>query len=466
MHRSTNPAPFSLRRRELLRLGGLSVVGGSLPWLGTTRTIASQDVTPRATARQVLFVNLEGGMSQLDSLDAKQGPWTPEDFDIQPCGNGLMLPKGVFQTLPTILDKIAVVRSMAAWDAVHGRAQYYIQTGHPLNPALSKEVPAIGAVVCHELANQRRATDSLPAYISINMAGNQAGLINNGFLSAEFGPLNLSIDKGPPDLAPRRDMVSTLERRWQRLQQLDEPLRHNRPGLDRSFADYHEYYRGAWNIMNDPRVPDVFTITEDDKLQYGQNSIGVSLALARNLFQADAGTRFILVSHGGWDHHGDIYKKGTRNHPVLMAELDKAITSLVLDLAAMPSKHDVTKSLLDETLIVCMGEFGRTPGNISETRKGREHYIHAHSGMFVGGGVRGGTVLGKTDEIGGTIIDPGWSAGRPAYMEDVACTIYSALGIDWTRKVTSTPSGRAFHYVENASGTEYVDFQPIQELFS
>ena len=78
----------------------------------------------------------------------------------------------------------------------------------------------------------------------------------------------------------------------------------------------------------------------------------------------------------------------------------------------------------------------------------------------------GGTVLGKTDEIGGTIIDPGWSAGRPVYMEDVACTIYSALGIDWTRKVTTTPSGRAFHYVENASGTEYVDFQPIQELFS
>ena len=185
-HSSDKRSPFYLQRRELLRLGGLSVVGGSLPWMATTRVKAADDRLPRCTARQVIFINLEGGMSQLDSLDAKQGPWTPNYFDIQACGNGLMLPIGVFPNLSKILDKVSVIRSMAAWDAVHGRAQYYIQTGHPLNPALSKEVPAIGAVVCHELANERRATDSLPAYISMNMSGNQAGLINNGFFSAEF----------------------------------------------------------------------------------------------------------------------------------------------------------------------------------------------------------------------------------------------------------------------------------------
>jgi hypothetical protein len=463
---TTDSNSYRLHRRELLRLGGLSIVGGTLPWLSQARTTASDDVVPLNTARQVIFVNLEGGLSQLDSLDAKQGRWTPDYFDIQACGNGLFLPKGVFKSLPEIVDRLAVVRSMAAWDAVHGRAQYYIQTGHPLNPALSKEVPAIGAVVCHEWADRRRGTDSLPAYISMNMAGNQAGLINNGFLSAEFGPLNLSIDKGPPDLAPRKELAATLERRWHRLQQLDESLRRSSPGVDRSFADYHEYYRGAWNIMNDPRVPEVFALTEEDNNRYGKTSIGTSLALSRNLLKADAGTRFILISHGGWDHHGDIYKPNSRNHPVLMGELDKAFTSLVQDLAASPSKHDQGKTLLDETLVICMGEFGRTPGDISETRKGREHYIHVHSGMLVGGGVRGGTVIGKTDEIGGKIIDAGWSQGRPIYMEDIACTIYSAMGIDWTKKVETTPSGRAFHYVENASGTEYVDFQPIREVFS
>ena len=106
------------------------------------------------------------------------------------CPNGLKLPSGLLKNLPDVLDKITVVRSLAAWDAVHGRAQYYIQTGHPLNLALAKEVPAIGAVVCHELAKYRKPADSLPAFIAMNMAGNQAGLINQGFLSAEFGPMS------------------------------------------------------------------------------------------------------------------------------------------------------------------------------------------------------------------------------------------------------------------------------------
>lgn len=465
-HHRDQPSPFYLQRRELLRWGGLSIMGGSLPWMSATRVVAANDAQPRSTARQVIFINLEGGMSQLDSLDAKLGPWTPEYFDIQACGNDVRLPLGVFTQLPQVLDQVSIVRSMAAWDAVHGRAQYYIQTGHPLNPALSKEVPAIGSVVCHELANQRRATDSLPAYISMNMSSNQAGLINNGFMSAEYGPLNLSIEKGPPDLAPRKEMAETLQRRWTRLQSLDRPLRQSQPGLDRSFTDYHEYYLGAWNIMNDPRVPDIFSLSEQDKQRYGQSSIGASLALARNLLKADAGTRFILASHGGWDHHSDIYKPGSRNHPVLMGELDKAFTSLVLDLAALPGSSDQSKSLLDETLVVCMSEFGRTPGEISATRAGREHYIHAHCGMFAGGGIIQGGVLGKTDALGGTITDFGWSQNRPIYMEDVACTIYSALGIDWTKKVETTPSGRAFHFVETASGTSYVDFQPIAELFA
>src|SRR5205085_8046467 len=119
------------------------------------------------------------------------------------------------------------------------------------------EVPAIGAVVCYELAKQRKPNDSLPAFISMNMAGNQAGLINQGFLSAEFGPLSLAINDGPPDLAPQKVLEETFKRRWERLQQLDGALRSGNAQVDRSFADYNEYYRGAWAIMNDPRVPEV-----------------------------------------------------------------------------------------------------------------------------------------------------------------------------------------------------------------
>jgi hypothetical protein len=464
MSKLTNHLPH-LNRRELLRIGGLSLVGGFINGFRPYNVWAEQRVRPMATARQVLFINVEGGMSQVDSLDAKENPSTPNYFEIKQFGE-LRLPSGIMKNLPSVLDRITVVRSMAAWDAVHGRAQYYVQSGHPLNLALAKEVPAIGAVVCHELAKERKPGDSLPPFIAMNMAGNQAGLINNGFLSAEFGPLSLAVGDAPPALAPQKGMADTLERRWERLQKLDGTLRQKQPDLDRSFVDYHEYYRGAWAIMNDPRVPKIFNISDEEKKRYGGSAIGNSLLLARKLFEADAGTRFIMASHGGWDHHGDIYKEGTRNHPTLIRELDAAFAALIKDLDATPSTHSPGKTLLDETLVVCVSEFGRTPGAISQTRQGREHYIHAHSGMFAGGGMRRGAVIGKTDAAGGTIIDPGWSQKRPIYMEDIACVIYSALGIDWSKTIEGTPSGRTFHYVEPASGTRYMAFEPVPELFA
>ncbi len=460
-----SPNTLTLTRRELLRLGGISLTGGYLNPFRPVNIHAEQKVTAQATARQVLFLNLDGGMSQVDTLDAKAGPWTPNYFDIRSFPNDLKLPVGIMPNLPGVLDKLTVVRSMAAWDVVHGRAQYYIQTGHPLNLALSKEVPAIGAVVCYELAKQRKPSDSLPAYVALNLAGNQAGLINQGFMSAEFGPLSLAVGDAPPNLAPQPGMEATFKRRWERLQQLDQTLRGGGEA-DRGYADYHDYYRGAHAIMNDPRVPEVMALDEADKKRYGNSSIGNCLILARNLFQADAGTRFIMASHGGWDHHANIYKENSRNHPALIKELDAAFSSFLKDLDAIPSQYTPGQTLLDETLVIAMSEFGRTPGAISETRKGREHYMQAHCGMFAGGGVRRGAVIGKTDALGAQITDFGWAGPRPIYMEDIACTIYSALGIDWTKRIDNTPSGRAFHYVEPASGTKYVGFKPVADLFA
>ena len=457
----------SLTRRELLRVGGVSLIGGFLQQTFTPVNVhAQRKVTPMATARQVIFINIEGGMSQIDTLDAREGPWTPPDFDIRSAGNGLKLPYGLMSTVAGVLDKITVVRSLGAWDAVHGRAQYYIQTGHPMNLALAKEVPAIGAVVAHELAPSRKPSDSLPPYVAFNSDGNQAGLINQGFLSAEYGPMSLRVGDGPPDLVPRDGVDPTLARRWERLQQLDRAYRGGRPAVDRSFTNYHEYYRSAWAIMNDPRVSAIFTISDEDKTRYGSSSLGNSLVLARNLLRADAGTRFIMASHGGWDHHSDIYKEKSRSHQVLIKELDRALGTLISDLHSTPSPGNPERTLLDETLVVATSEFGRVPGPLTDTRHGREHHIQAHSGIFAGGGMKRGAVIGKTDEAGGVVADAGWAEARPIYMEDVACTIYSALGIDWTKRVQNTPSGRAFHYVEPASGTKYVGFKPVQELFA
>lgn len=456
----------SLTRRELLRVGGVTLVGGFLQTFNPVNVHAQRKVKPMGTARQVLFVNIEGGMSQIDTLDAREGPWTPSDFDIRSFSNGVKLPYGLMPTVADVLDKITVVRSLGSWDAVHGRAQYYIQTGHPMNLALAKEVPAIGAVVAYELAQSRKPSDSLPPYVAFNSDGNQAGLVNQGFLSAEFGPMSLRVGDGPPDLVPRGGLSETLARRWERLQELDRAFRGDNAVTDRTFTNYHEYYRSAWAIMNDPRVSEIFTISDDDKARYGTSSLGNSLVLARNLLRADAGTRFIMASHGGWDHHSDIYKEKSRNHQVLIKELDRALGTLIRDLDSVPSRQNPDRTLLDETLIVAISEFGRVPGPLTDTRHGREHHIHAHAGIFAGGGIKRGAVIGQTDEAGAEIADAGWAEARPIYMEDVACTIYSALGIDWTKRIQNTPSGRAFHYVEPASGTKYVGFEPVQELFA
>ena len=110
-----------------------------------------------------------------------------------------------------------------------------------------------------------------------------------------------------------------------------------------------------------------------------------------------------------------------------------------------------------------MSEFGRTPGPISATRAGREHFIHVHSGLFAGAGVRRGGVIGKSDELGAKIVDPGWSGNRPIYMEDIACTIYSALGIDWTKVYHDDPLNRGFSLVLTNQSEQYA---PVHELWA
>lgn len=455
-----------LTRREIIRVGGISVVGAFISSIFRPFNVRAQKkVAPRGTAHKVIFIMLDGGISHLDSFDAKEGRWTPQEFEIRSYANDIRLPSGLFKNLPDVLDKITVVRCLNAWDAVHGRAQYYVQTAHPLNLALAKEIPSIGSVISYEVARRRRDSDSLPAFVALNAAGNQAGLINQGFLPAEFGPMSLVVKDGPPNLAPKPGTEETFRRRWEFLQKLDSSLRSGDSSRGRSFSDYNEYYKGAYAMMSDARVPRIFSIEEEEKKRYGNTSLGNSLILARNLVRADAGTRFVLVGFGGWDFHTDIYTS-KRSHQVLSRELDVAYTNLIKDLAATASSTDPAKTLLDETVVVCMSEFGRTPGDVTEGRVGREHYMFAGCALFAGGGIEGERVLGRTDDIGAKIIDYGWSARRAIYIEDVAATIYCLLGIDWTKTVTNTPSGRAFHYLENASATEFVSFQPVAEMWA
>src|SRR5262249_35154456 len=218
-----------------------------------------------------------------------------------------------------------------------------------------------------------------------------------------------------------------------------------------------EFYSSARTLMYDPAVSNAFRFSTTDQQNYGNSSFGNACVTARNVLAADLGTRYIQITLGGWDNHQNIYAPNAGIYPSARA-LDVGLANLIADLTVIPGSGGKTK--LDETLIIVKGEFGRTVGNIT-SQQGRDHYL-VHSALVAGGGIQGGRVLGKTTADAAYVEDPGWSAQRPVYAEDIAATIYSALGINYTTVRHDDPLGRGFEYIPTV-GT-YIG-QPILELF-
>ena len=451
-----------LTRREAFTIGA-SLVSAYwfLPLVEPTNVHAQSKVSPRGSARFVIFVMLEGGQSHVDTWDLKEGKWTPPNFDIREIAPGVKWPMALFPRLAQQRERYSLIRSMEAWDSVHFRAQYYVQSGHMMNPALQKELPPIGTVVAYESAARRQSTDTLPGYVAVNVTQSQAGLLGSGFLPATYTPFHVDTASGIGAIALDDEGRKKLLRRWELLKKVDERLRNDPSLAAKAYRDYHNHYEGAVSMMSDRRAAQVFQIEAADRDRYGQTQVGDGCILARNLVEADAGTHFVLVNHRDWDHHTRIYNEG--NHYKLCKELDVALSSLLDDLAAR--KRPDGRTLLDETMVVCFGEFGRTPGELSAAN-GRDHYQYALTGLFAGGGVQGGRVIGKTDELGAKVVQPDWDVKRSVYMEDVATTIYSALGIDWSKVIEGAPSGRAFHYIEPFASKQMIKNQEISTLFA
>jgi len=458
----SSPLDTLLTRREAFKVGA-SLVSAYwfLPLLEPANVHAQSKVTPRGSARFVIFVLLEGGQSHVDSWDLKEHQWTPQNFDIREIEPGVKWPMGLFPQLFKLRDRYSLIRSMEAWDSVHFRAQYYVQSAHMMNPALQKELPPMGSVVAYEYAQRRRPADTLPAYVAVNTTQSQAGLLGSGFLPATFTPFHIDTTSGIGAIALDDDGRKNLLRRWELLKNFDERLRNDSSLAAKAFRDYHNHYEGAVSMMSDPRASQVFQIDPAAHDRYGKSQVGDGCILARNLVEADAGTHFVLVTHRDWDHHNRIYAEGA--HYKMCKELDTALSSLLEDLAAR--KRSDGRTLLDDTLVLSFGDFGRTPGALSPAN-GRDHYQYALTGLFAGGGMQGGRVIGKTDDMGAKVIESGWQVKRSVYMEDVATTIYSALGIDWTKKIEGAPSGRAFHYIEPFASKQMIRNQEISPLFA
>ncbi|MGH8247661.1 MAG: DUF1501 domain-containing protein, partial [Gammaproteobacteria bacterium] len=401
----------------------------------------------------------------LDTFDLKEGRWTPPDFDVRTIKPGLVLPYGLFPKLAQQIDQVAIVRSVEAWESAHARALYYLQAGHAPSPARQKEIPSLGAIVAYEMRPCRRPSDFLPPFIAMNFAGGLGVLVGEGCLSHELGPVALDVKEESP-LVVLPEERSVFERRWRLLQEFEDFPRVEAKGhlSQKLYQAFHSSYGSAFALMSSPRLPGIFRLKEEEQKRYGNSALGDACILARRLVEADAGTRYISISHNGWDLHAKMFDRNERvNHYTLCKELDNALASLLEDLAR--TKAADGKTLLEKTFIVAMGEFGRTGGDLT-VNKGRDHNRMAQTALFAGAGVRGGRTFGVTDGAGVKILSSEWGKKRSILTEDVVATIYSQLGIDWTKKITNTPSGRVFEYLESASGTAFVDISEVSQLFA
>jgi hypothetical protein len=456
-----NFSDMLLTRRQSLQIGGVSL---GAYWfrqlLQPANVQAAGSAKPRSSARFCIFVMLDGGQSHLDSWDFKEGKWTPGNFEVKEVKPGVKWPTALYPKLGQQLDRFALLRSVEAWDSVHGRAQYYVQAAHALNPALQKEIPPVGSVVALEYAQRRRPTDTMPPYVAMNVTQSQAGLLTSGFLPATYSPFHIDTNVSLSSYKIEDSARPDFERRWNLLKTFDARLRNDKSLAAKAFRDYNDHYEGAFQLVMDQRTAKLFELDPTERKRYGSSLTGDAAIIARNLVEADAGTHFIFLQQNGWDHHKDIYKRN--NHYACSWDLDAALGSLIEDLATR-KRADGT-SLLDETLVFCMGEFGRTPGDITYLN-GRDHYQYAMTVLAAGGGIKGGNIIGKTDETGAKVIDTGWGVKRSIYMEDIATTIYSAMGIDWTKTIKGTPSGRDFYYLEPFATSQFIAAREISALF-
>lgn len=455
-------------RRDLLRLGGLGLLGASIDGVWPLHLSARPSyarVQPRATARNVLFYEMSGAISHVDSYDFKESSGTPEDLAMTQVAPDLHMSQLLLPKMSKHMDKIAVVRSMKSHEEVHFRAQYYLQTGRQMNLAFAREIPAIGSVIAAELEERRRPADTFPTYMSFDLEKGSAGALSTGFLPPQFSVVDINTEAvtGSPSLD--RKVVELLEERWALLSRLRD-VRHKRlSGLGRKMLGYDYFYDAAYGLLSDERWPAAFSITAEDKERYGTHRAGISSVLARNVLAQDAGTHYIHICHSGWDHHTHIWDRSKdSNHYKLCAEYDQAFSALLEDLAGIPSKTHPEKTLLDETLVVNMSEFGRTPGALNNMH-GRDHHNPVYPALFAGAGVKGGVRHGASDADGATCAETGWAHQEQPRNENVLATIYSALGIDWSKQVRNTPSGRPYVYVDPLGANGYIPTDEISEIY-
>ena len=422
-------------RRTFFKLAGAGITGSFLT-LGAKRAqaaevVAQAQVTTRNTAKNVIFILMEGGPSHVDTFDLKMTPGvTPNTLNPERIGNTLW-PTALLPKLAGHLGEIAIIRSMRSWALVHEIGRAWMQVGRNPNAAEASIAPHIGSIVGLEKEAERLPHQVFPAFVALNSETASGA----GYFSGRYSPFKVTPTTTGLTNVTHTDGEARFAERYGQLQLLDEPLRGTAATaapLGRAPEDLREFYESAKRLVHNEAVNRAFSFSNEDSARYGSDSFGDACLVAKQILAARQGTRFIQIAFGTWDMHRNLYS----SLPAQTTRFDNALSALINDLR--------TAGLFDETLIVAGGEFGRAVGPLNG-QAGRDHYLQ-QSFLFLGGGVRGKTI-GATDATGGQTVIPGWSRERDVRIEDVEATIYSALGINWTTIRRDDPLGIGFPYV-------------------
>ncbi|MDG1896600.1 MAG: DUF1501 domain-containing protein [Fuerstiella sp.] len=411
-------------RRELLRVGGLTAFGlglGDLFRMQRAAATEDQSSIPKPTAKSCILIWLDGGPSHLETFDLK--PDAPSEVRGPLSSIATSVPGiQISECLPgtaAMLDKMAIIRSMTSPLGEHNFGTHYLMTGYKPTPVL--EYPAFGAV----LAQVRAQQNVLPPNIAVpEFRVGGGNLTGGGYLPGSTRPFSVGSDPAKPGFKVR-DLnfykgldLTRLDRRRQFVNALDNfGNLTEKSGNVAGDSDLERAYR----LLTSSDAKKAFRLSDEPqnvRRRYGNKSIGQCCLLARRL--VERGVPFVTVNSRGWDTHTDMYTRlkegftGAKVSVGLIPSLDLALTGLIQDL------ND--RRMLDETLIVVMGEFGRTPK--LNTAGGRDHWPRVFSALLAGGGVPGGQVIGSSDSVGEG------PKNRPVTPADLAATIYTLLGID------------------------------------
>ncbi len=406
-------------RRKFLQLSAMGV--GTTCLSGWMKVLAGHAAAPGnapAKAKSCILLWMDGGPTHKDTFDLKPNSKGAGDFKpIKTSAPGIE----ISEHLPKIAAQMhhgVLVRGMSTAEGAHPRAKYNLHTGYREGQG-GLVYPSIGAIVASEVG---KPDASVPAFVSVG--GRSFG---SGFLGPKYQPLQVqSAARGVEDLKT----LSSERQFTNRLSLLEK--------MEQGFAadyqastitDHKTTYERAVKLMNskEAKAFDIAQEPSESASKYGSGQFGQGVLMARRL--VEVGVPFVEVSLGGWDTHQDNFERVKS----LSGQIDSAISALVTDL------ND--RGLLESTLIVWMGDFGRTPNiNTRGAKPGRDHYPKAWSLGMWGGGIKGGRVVGKTDAEGATVVEQKTNAS------DFLATVCELMGIDHTKK-NETPSGRPIDIV-------------------